>query len=52
MLLQSQRFHLTREAYYQLVGHRGIAAGLVIGLILSILIARPYEKVDATMRAV
>ncbi len=42
---------LSRNTYYLLVGHRGFVGGLVVGLSLSILIARPYQSTDAATRA-
>jgi hypothetical protein len=52
VLLHSRSLHLTRDAYYTLVGYRGLVAGLVLGFAFSILIARPYEKKDVAMPAV
>ncbi len=37
-------FYLTHQAYYQLVGHRQLLAGLWIGLLLSVLIAHSHQK--------
>jgi TRAP-type C4-dicarboxylate transport system permease small subunit len=51
VLLHWRSFHLTRDAYYALVGWRGLVGGFVVGLALSVLIARPYENKDAATRA-
>jgi|tagenome__1003787_1003787.scaffolds.fasta_scaffold20834806_2 hypothetical protein len=47
MVAEWKTYHLSRDAYFTLVGFKGIFGGIVIGIITSILAARPYSKPDA-----
>ena len=42
--LHWRSFHLKSDAYYSLVGLSGLLGGLCAGFLLSIVIARPYQK--------
>lgn len=44
ILLNSTRFHLTREVYEKLHGFRGLLGGVCIGIALSISLAHAYRK--------
>ena len=41
-------YGLSRATYYQLVGWRGMSGGLLIGIYMTIAIARPYKKDTAS----
>jgi TRAP-type C4-dicarboxylate transport system permease small subunit len=45
-------WHLTHDTYYGLVGYGGLVGGLTWGLLICILIARPYQKKDVAKPAV
>ncbi|MEY2539984.1 MAG: hypothetical protein QOG67_3724 [Verrucomicrobiota bacterium] len=45
MIAHWKSYHLTRDAYYKLVGIKGILGGIAIGFAISILVARPYRTV-------
>lgn len=51
VVLHGRHLQLTRDTYYLLVGHRGFVGGFVVGLSLSILVARPYNTKNAATRA-
>src|SRR5438067_13707908 len=48
MLLHSRDYQLTRYTHNKLVGIKGTLAGLAIAFLLSVLIARPCQKVANT----
>src|SRR5260370_9301483 len=48
LIMHWRTYGLSRGAYYQLVGWRGVSAGLLIGIYLTIAVARPYTKQSAS----
>jgi len=40
----SHRLHVTRQTYLLLLAQKYMCAGLVLGLVISVLMARPYKK--------
>ena len=46
LLLRWRSIHLTPQKYYDLVGVRDLLFGLGVGFMVSILLARPYEKTN------
>jgi len=46
LIMHWRNYHLSRAAYVQLIGWRGVSAGLILGIYITIAIARPYTKRD------
>ena len=44
LIMHSRSYGLSRTVYYQLVGWRGVSAGLLLGIYITIAVARPYKK--------
>src|SRR5438105_15445709 len=44
LIMHWRSYGLSRGAYDQLVGWRGVSAGLVLGIYITIAVARPYTK--------
>lgn len=46
VLMHWQSFHITRHTYFVLLAAKHIFAGISLGILFSILLARPYQKKD------